>query len=222
VQRIVQTSAGVTIASDTATISARRAIVALPLILAGRLDYDPPLPALRSQLTDRSPLGQGYKWNAVYQEPFWRADGLSGWALNMDGVPEGCADCSPRDGERGVLALFAFGPPARQLAALSADERRRLCLQGLANWFGPKAATPTHFVEIDWTAEKYSRGAIVAHWAPGVLTNFGTALREPCGRIHWAGTETATAWYGSIEGAVRSGERAADEVLAGLEAAAIS
>lgn len=52
-----------------------------------------------------------------------------------------------------------------------------------------------------------------AHYAPGVLTGFGHALREPCGRIHWAGTETATDWSGSIEGAIRSGERAADEIM---------
>lgn len=81
--------------------------------------------------------------------------------------------------------------------------------------FGSKAANPVHFVEMDWTAEQWSRGDRLAHWAPGVLTGFGRALREPCGRIHWAGTETAIEWLGAIEGAVRSGERAADEALSG-------
>jgi monoamine oxidase len=52
-----------------------------------------------------------------------------------------------------------------------------------------------------------------SHYAPGVLTGFGRALRETCGCIHWAGTETATLWGGSIEGAIRSGERAAEEVM---------
>jgi monoamine oxidase len=83
----------------------------------------------------------------------------------------------------------------------------------LVKRFGPKAANPVHFLEIDWAAEEWSRGDMFAHYAPGVLTGFGRVLREPCGRIHWAGTETATHWHGSIEGAIRSGERAAEEVL---------
>jgi monoamine oxidase len=53
----------------------------------------------------------------------------------------------------------------------------------------------------------------MAHFAPGILTRYGHLLREPWGRIHWAGTETATTSHGAIDGAVRSGERAAAEVL---------
>ena len=49
---------------------------------------------------------------------------------------------------------------------------------------------------------------------PGTLIDFGIALRPPVGRIHWAGTETSTYWNGYMDGAVRSGERAAAEVLA--------
>ena len=49
-----------------------------------------------------------------------------------------------------------------------------------------------------------------------VLLDFGKAIREPVGRIHWAGTETSTYWNGYMDGAVRSGERAAAEVLAEL------
>ena len=55
---------------------------------------------------------------------------------------------------------------------------------------------------------------MIAHFAPGVLTNFGHTLREPAGRIHWAATEYATTMHGLMEGAVRSGESAADQVIA--------
>jgi monoamine oxidase len=54
---------------------------------------------------------------------------------------------------------------------------------------------------------------MITHFPPGVLTEFGPALRAPVGRIHWACTETATIWHAQIEGAVRSDERAAEEVL---------
>jgi monoamine oxidase len=213
VRRITQHANGVEVTTVTTAVSAGHVIVTLPMVLAGRIDYDPPLPADRVQLMDRSPQGQGYKWHAVYPEPFWRADGLSGLGLNLGGLPEGFLDCSPRNGKPGVLAAFAVGPAARPLATVSADERRQACLNGLMKQFGPKAATPVHFVEMDWASEQWSRGDMFAHWAPGVLTSFGRALRVPCGRIHWAGTETALHWQGSIEGAVNSGERAADEVL---------
>ena len=53
----------------------------------------------------------------------------------------------------------------------------------------------------------------MAHWSPGILTRYGSLLRDPFGLIHWAGTETATTSYGAIDGAVRSGERAASEIL---------
>lgn len=213
VRRVSQNAGGVEIFADRTTVSARRTIITAPLILAGRLQYDPPLPALRTQLMDRAPQGQGIKWHAVYPEPFWRADGLNGQGADMDAPPQGSIDCTPREGKPGVLAAFAFGPAARKLAAVAAEERRKVCLDGLVKRFGPRAASPVHFVEMDWAAQEWSHGDMFAHYAPAVLTEFGKALREPCGRIYWAGTETATMWHGSIEGAVRSGERAAEEVI---------
>jgi monoamine oxidase len=109
---------------------------------------------------------------------------------------------------------LSMGPEAVKLSALAPAERQRTFLDALVTRFGTRATTPFHYGELDWGAEEWTRGAMFAHYAPGVLTGFGRALREPCGRIHWAGTETATLWSGSIEGAVRSGERAADEVMA--------
>lgn len=67
-----------------------------------------------------------------------------------------------------------------------------------------------------WAADPWARGCYTGYTAPGVLLDYGTALREPIGRIHWAGTETATRWSGYIDGAVQSGERAAAEVLEAL------
>jgi monoamine oxidase len=214
VRRIKQDAGGVEVVAETVTVRARRLICTIPQILAARLEFEPPLPPLKAQLMDRAPAGQGIKWHSVYPEPFWRADGLTGQGTDMDGgVPQACIDCTPREGKPGVITGFAFGPLARQLATLSAEERRRLWLEGLVKRFGPRAANPTYFDEYDWAADVWAHGDMFAHYAPGVLTGFGRALRQPCGRIHWAGTETATLWHGSIEGAVRSGERAAAEVL---------
>jgi monoamine oxidase len=213
VRRLKQDAAGVEVVADTVTVRAKRVIHTAPPLLAGRMGYDPPLPPVKAQLLDRSPAGQCIRCYAVYPEPFWRAAGLTGVGTDMDGSPGLSIDITPRGGKPGVLSAYIFGPPARHYAAVPAQERKKVFLDGLVKRFGPEAAGPVHYDERDWAAQEFSRGDMFAHYPPGVLTGFGKALREPCGRIHWAGTETAPVWAGSMEGAIRSGERAADEVL---------
>ena len=65
-------------------------------------------------------------------------------------------------------------------------------------------------------AEEYSRGCYGGRMGTGVWTRYAQSLREPVGRIHWAGSETSDIWNGYLDGAVRSGERAAEEALTAL------
>ena len=97
---------------------------------------------------------------------------------------------------------------------LDAAKRRDMVLTELAARFGAKARSPVEYIEQNWTVERYSGGGMISHAPPGVLTEFGPALREPCGRLHWAGTESSAVMCGWVDGAVRSGERAAAEVMA--------
>ena len=105
---------------------------------------------------------------------------------------------------------------ARQRLGASRDDLRRDVLKNFTDYFGPQAANPTSFHVSDWQEEIWTRGCPVCFTAPGVLLDYGRAIREPVDRIHWAGTETSTFWNGYMDGAVRSGERAAKEVLAAL------
>jgi monoamine oxidase len=178
------------------------------------------LPVDRSFLHQRMPSGAIYKINIVYDGPFWRADGLSGQSA-APGTPapvtiDACTDtASP-----GVLCVIVEGATARELSALDATTRRGLVVDELAERFGARARSPLEFIEQNWTIERYSGGGMISHAPPGVLTEFGPALREPCGRIHWAGTESSAVMCGWVDGAVRSGERAAAEVMAGERVAA--
>ncbi len=79
--------------------------------------------------------------------------------------------------------------------------------------FGPRAAKPLEVLEVNWAEELWTRGCSLGHFPTGVLTQYGRRLREPVGRIHWAGTETASVSYGAMDGAVRSGERVCEEIL---------
>lgn len=194
-------------------VRAKRAIVAIPPTLAGRIAYDPPLPARRDQLTQRMPQGTVIKTMAIYERPFWREEGLSGQAASDAGPARVVFDNSPPDGSPGVLLGFLEGRLARQWGARGEAERREAILAGHARLFGERAARPQRFIERIWAEEEWTRGCYGCLMTTGGWTEYGRALRDPIGRLHWAGAETATVWNGYMDGAVQSGERAASEVL---------
>ncbi|HEX6799342.1 MAG TPA: flavin monoamine oxidase family protein [Ktedonobacterales bacterium] len=216
---IAQDECGVQVEAQGVTVTAQRAIVAIPPPLAGRLRYRPPLPGLRDQLTQRTPMGSVYKVHCLYETPFWRDEGLTGQVSSDAGPVRITFDNSPPAGSPGVLLGFVEGDEARWWARRPAEERRDAVLACLAGYFGARAAQPREYVEISWAEEEWTRGCYAAYLPTGVWTAYGEALRAPIGRLHWAGTETATVWNGYMDGAVQSGERAADEVLAALRTA---
>ena len=216
VRSITQARGQVTVVSDRLTVSARRAVVAIPPTLAGRIHYDPVLPPGRDGLTQRYGPGTLIKVAAVYDRPFWRTHGLTGQAV-ATGFPISISyDDSPPGGRPGVLFGFVGGDNARRYRTLPAAERRRAVLSQLDLFFGAEARRPSHIVETDWSAQPWTRGCPVGIPAVGSFVAYGPHLREPVGHIHWAGTETATYWNGYMDGAVSSGQRAAAEVAAEL------
>jgi monoamine oxidase len=218
VRRIEHGDDGVTVYSETATVRARRAIVAVPPVLAGRIDYEPPLPAVRDGLTQRMAQGSVVKCMAIYPEPFWRSEGLSGQVTSADGPVSVVYDNSPPDGSPGVLLAFLEGRAARRASAMSEDQRRELVLRCLRRFFGERAATAERYLDRAWPNERWTRGCYGCFMPPGAWIENGPALREPVGPIHWAGAETATVWNGYMDGAISSGERAAREALEAIGA----
>jgi monoamine oxidase len=162
------------------------------------------------------------KCMAVYDEPFWRAQGLTGQGTSDRGPVRLTFDNSPPDGSPGVLLGFLEGRFARELGRLTAEQRRAQVIDCFGRLFGDRARHPERYIERLWAEEEWTRGCYGCAMPTGAWTAYGSALREPIGPIHWAGAETATVWNGYMDGAVQSGERAAAEVLAGLGAAARS
>jgi monoamine oxidase len=216
VRRIAQDASGVTVTSDRVTVRARHAIVAIPPTLAGRIDYEPLLPFERDQLTQRYAQGTLTKVAAVYDRPFWRGAGLTGSAVASGGPVSATFDDSPQDGSRGAVFGFVGGDNARTYNSMSPSSRRRAVLDQFTTFFGAQAQRPRDFFETSWAGEQWTRGCPVGILGPGTLVAYGNRIRPPVGRIHWAGTETSAYWNGYMDGAVRSGERAAGEVLSGL------
>ena len=216
VRRIEQRRGGVNVIGDRLLVRGKRVIVAVPPNLASRIIYSPDLPSLRDQLTQRISQGTLRKFKCIYDTPFWRDKGLTGQSVSENGPIKVTFDVSPPEGKPGVLMGFIGGSEARFWARQPESARREAALDILGKLFGEEAKKPKEIVEFDWAAERWTRGCPVALLGPGTLVDFGIALRPPIGRIHWAGTETSTYWTGYMDGAVRSGERAAAEVLSEL------
>ncbi|CAD6893742.1 unnamed protein product [Tilletia laevis] len=196
--------------------ASKSVVIAMSPPLAGRINYEPSLPAQRTQLCQRMVMGTVGKAISTYKTPFWRKQGLSGQVVSGTGTTRGVYDQSLSDNS--VYALLSF---------IEADEMKRLndapvsqitseVSKDLVNYFGPQAANVTSWTVFRWAHEEFSLGGYAAVAAPGILTQFGAALSAPVGNIFFAGTESADYWVGYIDGALRSGERAAKQAIASL------
>jgi monoamine oxidase len=214
VRRISQDSTGVTVVADSGDWRAERVVVAVPPLLASRIVWDPLLPPQQDQLLQRLPFGTLMKCLAVYDKPFWRAEGLSGMGLLRGGSPiREMFDNTPPDGGPGVLMGFLGGKEWRKWAHRPARERRGAVLRSFARVVGDRAFDAVDYVEQDWTAERWTRGGPTSVAAPGVLTGLGEWSGRRFQRVHWAGAEFSPYWNGFMDGAVRSGRTAAAELL---------
>jgi monoamine oxidase len=202
--------------ADGISVSARRAIVAVPPCVRTRMTFEPALPGHCEEAARKMPTSSTIKFVVVYDEPFWREDGLSGQVGRATGPIHFTFDQSPISGRPGAIAAYAVAGGADDLARLDAEERRRVCLDVLAEGFGDRARKPTLYLEQDWTNEEWTGGGYFGLGQPGMWSSVGRWLAEPHGSLHWAGTETSHLSMGNMSGARYAGQRAADEVLAAL------
>jgi monoamine oxidase len=231
--RALQQSGGtITARGDGWSATGRRAVVAIPPALAGRVAYDPPLSDLsadgfrRDQLSQRFPMASILKVNVIYPRPFWRDQGLAGQVTSDSGAVRATFDNTPHPDPQtaqvtpGAILGFIEADEARYWSSRTREERYRQVIADLANYFGPQALQPlggiNGYYEALWNRQEFSAGGPIGFPTPGTLLDYGPALRPSLGLVHWAGTETATRWAGYMDGAVESGERAAKEVLAAL------
>ncbi|WP_435220529.1 flavin monoamine oxidase family protein [Streptomyces sp. Tue6028] len=217
VRKISHGNSGVRVDFDGGQLSAQRVIVTIPPTLAGRLVYDPAMPAARDSLTQQVPMGSVIKVQVAYPTPFWREAGLNGFGFSLDDGLSVTFDNSPPDGSCGVIVGFFEGAHARSASRQSLEERRAAAVATLVKMFGPQAQNPLEYIEQNWMDEEYTRGCYGGRLGAGVWTQYGATLAQPVGRIHWAGAETSDVWNGYMDGAIRSGDRAAAEVLSALE-----
>ncbi|XP_073523345.1 amine oxidase [flavin-containing]-like [Phyllobates terribilis] len=217
VVRIDQSAENITVETVNHEIyEAKYVISAIPPALCLKIHFNPGLPPLRNQLINRVPMGSVIKCMVYYKEAFWRKKDYCGsMVIEDEEAPIGLTlDDTKPDGTVPAIMGFILARKSRRLANLTKDERKRKICELYARVLeSEEALHPVHYEEKNWCEEQYSGGCYTAYFPPGILTQYGRVLRQPFGRLFFAGTETATEWSGYLEGAIQAGERAAREIL---------
>lgn len=218
VRCIEQNDGIVHVLSARGTYTASRVIVSVPTPMYREISFSPALPAAKTQLANSTKLGDYCKFITLYKRPWWREAGLCGLSQTVHGPFAVTRDTSNDEAAEYSLTCFVTGAPARTWMQLPPDERRKAICAKIRTLFGPFATVdePHDVVEQIWRNEQWSQGCPCPVMAPGSLTAFEHVLRAPVGCVHFVGTETAYEWKGYMEGAVRSGERGAQEVMLAL------
>lgn len=217
VTAIQQREEEVIVKSEGNTFEGRCVIVAIPQNMTNELLYNPPLPAERIQVFEQVKGAGGARCGLIFDTPFWQKRNL-GWGLSDEGPLNYIIDVSPQNGAYGLLTGITVGRHVAKWAQISKLERQEAALQQIARFFEMELPPLRDYVEQDWLADEWSKCGWICLVPPASgLAAYGEIWRKPFGHIYWAGTDTALMWMGSMEGAVRAGERAANEVLAYLQ-----
>ncbi|MBP3042668.1 FAD-dependent oxidoreductase [Arthrobacter jiangjiafuii] len=220
---------GVTAVSDSVTVRARFAVMAVPPNLYSRVSFDPPLPRRQHQMHQHQSLGLVIKVHAVYATPFWRDKGLSGTCFGAGELVQEVYDNTNHEDPRGTLVGFVSDEKADAMFKLSAEDRKQAILGSVAAFLGEEALTPEVYYESDWGSEEWTRGAYAASYDLGGLHRYGPDQLAPVGPIYWSCSDLAAEGYQHVDGAVRIGLLTADRILevatagpAGVSAAGLS
>lgn len=209
---------GVTVVSDSATVHARYAVVAVPPNLYSRISYEPPLPRRQHQMHQHQSLGLVIKVHAVYTTPFWRAEGLSGTGFSAGSIVQEIYDNTNHEDPRGTLVGFVSDEKADAMFELPPHERRERILASIADFLGPAALEPEVYYESDWASEEWTRGAYASSYDLGGLHRYGRDQRTPVGPIHWSCSDIAAEGYQHVDGAIRMGRRTAEAIHRAIDA----
>jgi len=221
VHQIIQTPEGTVIVKTLGgeTYKSKYIILAMPPGIQNKIHYTPELPPLRNQLNQRMPVGTVMKCILYYKTAFWKDKGMCGSMIISDlsddfPIPYILNDTKP-DGTFPALIGFILTDRLRRLAEeLTPAERMSRLASNYAKVLGcPEALNPIHYEEKNWAEEQYSGGGYGSIMPPGFITSHAKVLREPIGKMYFAGAETAIAWSCYMDGAISAGERAAREVL---------
>ncbi|KAJ9502280.1 hypothetical protein H2202_002345 [Exophiala xenobiotica] len=218
VRRISQSPDGIYVSAGRGDFRCQRVIVSVPTPLYKEITFDPPLPEAKAELGRNNVLGYTLKVMVMYSEPWWRMAALAGAVMSFKGPITTCRDSSNDKYGSYSLTCFTNGKFGREMSLLSQQERFSAVLAHVKRMFGPYVDVPEPIAvtEHEWAKDQWAQGCPCPASPPGIMTKYDHALRSAHGKVHFIGTETAYEWKGYLDGAIRSGERGAKEVISGL------
>ncbi|KAL4767151.1 hypothetical protein BDW60DRAFT_226894 [Aspergillus nidulans var. acristatus] len=219
--RITQSAEGALVSTARGDFLGRRVIFSVQTILYNSITFDPPLPMSKLELAKHGVQSFSFKHILLYSEPWWRKVGLSGAVVSFNGPISTSRDTSNDQKGQYSLTCFANGDLGRNLSKLPKAERTVAILDHIKRVFGPYVEVPKPIcvVQRSWSKDLWSRVCTVPVSPPGIMTLHEHSLRAPHGKIHFVGTETSYKWKGYMDGAVRSGDRGAKEVIQAMSQA---
>ncbi len=203
----------VEVTTDRGVWTADHVIVAVPPPAARRIRFDIDQHDVLYPLLASFAAGDMIKTVLVFETPFWRLDGLSGWATFTDPAGLVVVDTGFDTGLPPRLTAFQGGPLARDLAGLSPDDRRARLLAHLSRAFGDKVNAPREIAEAVWVDHLWSGGGYNAAVRVGGDPDAVARLSAWDGRVRFAGSELAGRFWGYVEGAILSGRHAVAGIL---------
>lgn len=214
VRKIVQFKDYVSVSTDSTEFTASCVLIAMSPSASIHIIFEPDLEPFRTYLSGRLMKTSLYTFKLMYETPFWRDQGLSGTGfISEEGLET--VDTSPQNDSYGVLTVYSCPHSFWRLVALNDIERKDFVLNTLSKHYGEAASRPVQYIEKTTVFDPFIRGCVTV-FPPNTWSTFGASLRKPFGLVHWAGTETATEFAGQMEGAIRSGYRAAEEIRVAL------
>lgn len=208
--------------TDGSQYKANYLICAISPHLWLKIHHEPALPSGKNLLAQRSPMGQVAKVILYYERAFWKESPHNYSGCFMFDAQDTRSrhpviltlDETKQDGSHPAIIGFVNARGWHEMRDKSNQEIGKI----LANSY--KEMTNLNeflnFIRVerfDWTSEQYSGGCYTSTHCVNTLTKFGPYLRQPFGRIYYAGTETAIKWSGYMDGAISAGKRAAREIL---------
>ena len=214
VENIAQEDQGVIISGKNFTYRAKKAIIAIPPPMAAAIRFYPPLSEKKKEVLEQVFMGNVGKCFMVYQKAFWRDKNFSGQILADEHSPfQTMFDNSPQNGHYGIILAFTIGERAEKHFQKGKTEREMILKKKLMEYFGSEAGNNLFYEDFTMSEEPFSKGCYAGIYPQGTWTSIREDYSKTEGHIHWAGTEASSIWYGYIEGAVRAGEKAAENIL---------
>jgi monoamine oxidase len=200
--------------------SARKVIVSVPTPVYKYIHWSPALPGEKMSVAKQIRYGSYAKYIVLFKKPFWRDAGCCGLSQSFIGPITATRDTSIDDEDNFAMTCFIGGVFARKWSVLPAEEKKASVLQQIGEIFADGkdvADLCLGVMESPWMSEEWSGwGCPCPVMPPGVMDKGFEELCRPIGTMHFVGTEMANVWRGYMEGAIRSGERGALEVIEAL------